>query len=294
MPVTRTFPAQLSLKQLVPIINSLGAHVAAKLGHFGTDERTLTDDLCDMFFTWAKSSRMPDFAGADQQLIDAVPNRQFDIEITKTTQQEEAAIGADLAVRVTSPLGVKLALMQAKVFDPQDDALRCDSPAGWDKLWAQLMLMRNRCPLSFFLIYVPADRLDCAVQGISTWEQGYKFQSQSTNSSKFGVTLIATDDLLTSEGNWCFSPPTQHVGNGQFRPAGISLCRLILEMILCRRGAWRDPWQVGIAPGKNHDSFPVHYIPYREIGISFNGVTEQEWNAFVTELEQCLENIELA
>lgn len=294
MPVTRTFPATVSLANLVCMANSLGAHVAAKLGHFGTDERTLTDDLCDMFYTWARIGEMRVPMSADERrLIAVLPSRQIDVEISKTTQQKESEIGADLAIRVESPLGVKRTLIQAKVFDPQDDELRCNSPAGWDKLWGQLVLMRNRSRLAHMLIYVPADRLDCSNQGIPTWEQGFEFPTQTPTSSKFGVTLIPVEDILTPSNDWKYSPPVNHTGNGQFWPTGMSLSRLILEMLLCRQGTWQPAWQVDTGKGRDNDGYPIHYTPYREISLSITNMTTDDFNDFIGEVNNALEGVEL-
>lgn len=301
MPVTRSFSARASLKTLVVIMNSLGAHVAAKLGHFGTDERTLTDDLCDMFYVWAEqssgASAIPSFSGpaSERDLLNALPDRLFKVTITKTTQQEEAAVGADLGVRLETPLGVKRALLQAKVYDPKDDRLRCDSPQEWDSLWAQLVLMRDRNPLAFLLVYVPAAKLNWADQGIATWEQGYRVEERTGTSSKFGATLIPVDRLLDSANNWLFYQPVRHVGDGCFCPEGISLAKLLIEMLLCRRGEWLTGWQFGLkGAGPQHEnSYPVHYVPYREIAISFDDMTPQEWTGFVDTLSAALEGVDI-
>lgn len=300
MAVTRTFPARASLKDLVVIMNSLGAHVAAKLDHFASDERTLTDDLCDMFYIWAKQGharfqRFPSLPPEEQQLINSLPDRVFDVSITKTTQQEEATVGADFALKVTTPLGVKRALMQAKVYDPQDNKLRCDSAAGWDKLWGQLVLMRSRSNLSFFLIYVPGGKLNRATQGIGTWEQQLREPHKSATSSKFGVTLIATDQLLDGSNGWRHYHPVTSLSNGEFQPKGISLAKLLIEMLLCKQGVWTSD---GVNPVDQprrgeRDVYPVNYVPYREISISFDKLTEDEWREFVGGVARDIENIPL-
>jgi hypothetical protein len=244
------------------------------------------------------ASIRPDAVPASESdLIDALPDRPFKVTITKTTQQEEAAIGADLGIRIESPLGVKRALMQAKVYDPQDDRLRCDSPAEWDRVWNQLFLMHNRSPLAFFLIYVPAAKLNWAPQGIPTWEQGYRPEKQTDTSSKFGATLIPVDSLLNSKNNynWQYPKPVSHIGDGRFRPEGISLAKLLIEMVLCRQGDWIPsrqfrPEGIGI---QDDDSYPVRYVPYREIAISFNDLPDDEWNDFVASLNTAIEEMNI-
>jgi hypothetical protein len=54
MPVKRVFRAQTELNAIPAIGDSLGTHLAAKLQAFGSDERTLTDELCDMLCVWAE------------------------------------------------------------------------------------------------------------------------------------------------------------------------------------------------------------------------------------------------
>jgi hypothetical protein len=199
--------------------------------------------------------------------------------LSKTTQQQESEVGADLAVSVTSPAGVKRALIQAKVFDPEDQALRCDSLAGWDKLWSQLVLMQKRNgDLSFLLVYVPAGLLDGDEHGYSTWEQGINGKGGRGASSRFGITLIAVSDLLDANGNWRNSPPVLHDGGGLFKPRGITLSRLFVDMITCKRGKWR-PYAAddAVFHAREGESFPVHYRAYREIGVSFGEASQGAW-----------------
>lgn len=207
MAVTRKFPAAIELTRLIEILNSLGAHLSAKLDHFATDERTLTDELCDMFYIWCQSNthlRRPGSSG----LV-------LEMEVSKTTQQEEAVVGADLGLHVHTPSGVKRALFQAKVFDPVDDRLRCDSSSGWDKLWSQLVLMQRRSPeLAYLLIYVPRTHLDGRGYDFNTWEQGFGRGGGSGASSKFGITLIPVQDLIDAHSDWKWRPPVRHLGGG--------------------------------------------------------------------------------
>lgn len=297
MPIVRTFAARLSLRTLLPIANSMGAHAAAKLGQFASDERTLTDDICDMFFIWAGQAGPTSIASAERQVLNTLPERAFEVTITKTSQREEATVGADFAIKVVTPNGAKRALIQAKVFDPQDQQLRCDSPAGWDKLWSQLVLMRQRSPLSFLLIYVPAGELNGQDQGVATWEQGYGVPPGSATSSKFGITLIPVEDLLDYNNNWLNSPPVMHVGDGHFRPSGLSIAKLLLEMLVCKRGSWIPPTDFpddGSGPiSKKQEGFPVHFRPYRELSVGFGDVEQEEWNGMMEELSRLLDEIDL-
>lgn len=201
MPVVRDYPAKLSVADLLPILDSLGSHAAAKLEHFATDERTLTDDFCDMFYIWARDPRPADILDRFRHHPGyTIPNiATLPVVISKTTQQAEAVVGADLAFTVTSPSGVKRALIQAKVFDPSEQKLRCDTSDGWDKLWSQLVLMQKRNgDLSFLLVYVPAALLDGERHGYSTWEQGFGNVGDGSRSSKFGITLIPVAGIQTS------------------------------------------------------------------------------------------------
>jgi hypothetical protein len=292
MPVVRSFPSAVSVQDLVPILDSLGAHVAAKLDHFATDERTLTDELCDMFYIWAQSpNRRQTRTAADRRPL-PLPIITLPVVLSKTTQQEEAVIGCDLALAVTSPDGVKRALIQVKVFDPIDDRLRCDSTEGWDKLWSQLVLMQKRNgELSFLLLYVPGSKLDGAGFGYGTWEQGLSRSGRpSRTSARLGATFIPVSDLLDSAGNWRHAPPVAHVGDGVFYPSGISFSRLLLDMLACRRGAWASPDGTRSANTRDHDGYPVHYRPYREIGLSFAEAPIDDWRALASALRNTSED----
>ena len=92
------------------VMDALGSHLASKLQLFGTDERTLTDDLCEMFFLYI-------WVQAPSTTINKYTHRalqkDLEITITKSTQQQEAEFGYDLAIRLTSPEGIKYALLQS-------------------------------------------------------------------------------------------------------------------------------------------------------------------------------------
>lgn len=284
MAVTRRFPARVSIDALFAVLDSLGAHLAAKLEQFGTDERTLTDELCDMFFIWCLGR-----FSARRRTSQVSPAFELDAEVTKTSQQEEAVVGTDLAFHIAGPRGVKRALFQAKVFDPEDNRLRCDSTAGWDKLWAQLCLMQRQSPdLSFLLIYVPMRRLDGQTYGFATWEQGLRPAGSTQTPSRYGITLVPLDQLIDNQGDWHHWPPVEHLGGGRFRPRGISLSRLVKDMLVCARGSWEpralytEDLVLRTREGKDR---PVHYLPYRQVGLSFQ-TSDDTWERLVRTLAQ--------
>ena len=78
---------RINLRQLPPITDSLGAHIAAKLARFGSDERTLTEEPCDMMYLWALQ-----FSGGSAPSIPACPSLDFDLTIVKVSHREEAKI----------------------------------------------------------------------------------------------------------------------------------------------------------------------------------------------------------
>lgn len=297
MAVVRRLSASLPIAGLFPVSDSLGAHLAAKLEQFGTDERTLTDELCDMFMIWCQVAEERQRSSPPPPSAGRFASRPLHVDFSKTTQQEEATVGADLLLRLHTPDGVKRALIQAKVFDPRDDRLRCDSPAGWDKLWSQLVLMRqHNGDLSFLLVYVPGSRLDGQQHGFETWEQAFPPPAKSPTNSRFGVTLVPVDSLLSSTGFWRNVTPIRHVGSGRFYPPGLSFRRLLLEMLVCRRGRWQSPDLFG-ADGVAHDAeqrdtYPVRFVPYRELGISFAENSANQWRPVIEELQDVLRDEE--
>jgi len=284
LPVVRNFTSKISIAELFPIFDSLGAHVAAKLEQFGTDERTLTDDWCDMFYIWSQhpNARLNLRGGR------TFPHQSFPVLVSKTTQQEEATVGADLAITITTPEGTKRALIQAKVLDPKDQRLRCDTAEGWDKLWSQLVLMQKRNgDLSFLLVYVPASYLDGAEHGYATWEQGLVSGKPTSTSSEFGATLIPVGELLDSSGNWRHQPPLGHTSDGRFSPRGISVSDLLIDMLTCSRGVWR-PYAAddAVFQANLRDHFPVHYRAYREIGMSFAEASAETWGEAIASMRR--------
>lgn len=282
MPVIRDYPVYLPVSAFVAVLDSLGAHLSAKLAQFGTDERTLTDELCDMFLIWSEQamSRPPHVRTPPR--VRHIPDIEVPIVISKTTQQAEAQIGADLAITITSPEGTKRALLQAKVLDPQDNRLRCDSSEGWQKLWSQLVLMRQVAgKLAFLLLYVPGGKLDSSNYGYGTWEQQRRPPGGSSTECRFGVTIIPVDDLLDNSGRWSHAIPVRHDGDGTFTPPGLTLLDLFIDLLACNRGVWQPETLV-----TTEEHFPIQFTAYREIGASFAAVPIEAWRQIVSSLRE--------
>src|SRR5687768_16430933 len=91
MPTGKPFSVRTSLRTLAPALDSIGVHLAAKLAAFASDERTLTDELCDMLCIWAAAPH----AGV-QTSYGLLPGNLFDLSLAKTTTGEEVRTGADL------------------------------------------------------------------------------------------------------------------------------------------------------------------------------------------------------
>jgi len=51
-----SFKARTDLRAVEVVAKSVGAHLASKLQCFHSDERTLTDELCDMTCIWLRGS----------------------------------------------------------------------------------------------------------------------------------------------------------------------------------------------------------------------------------------------
>jgi len=182
------FSRRIDIGDIPAPAKSAGAHLSAKLELFHTDERTLTDELCDMLCIWL--GMQAEFSASTSPLA-------FDLTLSKTTVGEEAQNGADLELIVSTPLGTKRCLMQAKVLDPSTKRLRCDSSPGWRKLRKQLVAARKDAgDLAFLLIYVPASVLDADHFGFTTYEQGLYLKAGDNVGASgnlpayFGATLI--------------------------------------------------------------------------------------------------------
>ena len=225
MPTNFKFSASTDLVGIRTCGSSIGAHLAAKLEAFGSDERTLTDELCDMLCIWLKSS------SAQQPVIR--------IQLGKTTPNEEALNGADLRLIIRTPDGVKDCLFQAKVLDPYTGKLRYASSAGFAKLKSQLQKAQSTCgDLAFLLVYVPSQHLDGAQHGYGTYEQGFCRKKKAGFTSALGATVIPVNLLLTRAGDWINpSNPIPHSG-GLFTN-GLPFWRVFLELLVCLRGVWQ-------------------------------------------------------
>lgn len=232
MPTASTFTRRVSLADIPQPVKSVGAHLAAKLQLFQTDERTLTDELCDMLSIWL--GMQPPY----RPVIAPTP-QTFLLTLSKTTTSEEVKNGADLELIVASPLGVKRCLMQAKVLDPSTGKLRCDSVAGWKKLRTQLVAARREVgDLAFLLVYVPGALLNGGHYGYGTYEQQDHFAGTGATPAFYGVTLIPVDSLLDRSGRWRNSKTkVPHLSSGQFK-SGVALWRVLIELMLCRRSTW--------------------------------------------------------
>ena len=206
---------------------SVGAHLAAKLECFGSDERTLTDELCDMLCIWLNTGVI---AGAP-----------FLLDLAKTTAKQESKNGADLRLVITSPLGIKDCLLQAKVFDSSIGKLR----GSYAKLKNQLIKARNHSGnLAFLLVYVPSKCLDGNGHGFGSWEQGFCNSSTPGLSSALGATAIPVDSLLDSTNAWVDGVNKVPHVNGYFNN-GTPFAQLLLELLVCLRGRWSTEQQSG-------------------------------------------------
>jgi hypothetical protein len=226
-----SFTRRLDMSEIPAPVQSVGAHLSAKLEMFQTDERTLTDELCDMLCIWLG---MPGHSPAP-----STSSLAFSLFLSKTTTAEEVNNGADLELIVSSPLGRKRCLIQAKVLDPSTGRLRCDSKVGWMKLRKQLVAARKDAgDLAFLLVYVPGSMLDGSKYGFSTYEQAFAALAPGKPSSYFGATLIAVDDLLGAGGRWRSKKFKVRQTQPGLLKAGVPFWRLLLELLLCRRSTW--------------------------------------------------------
>ncbi len=183
-----------------------------------------------MLYLWARLS-----LGAP--IAVGVPS--FDLTVTKVSQREEVRTGADLELIVTSPLGYKRALVQAKVLDPSQLELRCASTRGWAKLREQLKSSHSIAPgLAFLLAYVPGSELDGQRFIFYTWEQGFLSPSRIGQSSRQGASFFPVEDLLTAKYRWRYREKVRYEGGGGFQVQPLTLSDLLLDMLTCNRGTW--------------------------------------------------------
>ena len=193
----------------------------------------------------------------------------FTFTLSKTTCSEEVKNGADLELIVTSPLGQKRCLIQAKVLDPTTGLLRCHTVTGLRKLRSQLVAARKDAgDLAFLLVYVPGRLLDGGRYDYSTYEQGNHFDAVGSIPSYYGATFIAVNDLLGKSGRW--RNTKQKVPQsfpGSFK-SGVPFVRLFLELLLCRRSSWRQP-------GSKSDEISVN--AFRTLSVGASDITIDEW-----------------
>jgi hypothetical protein len=265
--------------QMLAVFDSVSAHLAAKLELFDTDERTLTDELCDMSCIWfgipAAQFRQP------VSQVTNLPQIPFQIELAKTTSREEAQNGADLRLVLFTPSGIKAALFQAKVLDPRSLRLRCDSKAGWAKLRKQLKAMQKYPRiLHFLLLYGPAGQLDGQDHGYGTYEQGILNIQATTTSSRYGASVIPVNSMLGPTGKWIQRRHPIHSGAGRFIPANIPFSIAILEMLVCRRGSWIDKADL------LESDFPTTYT----LTVTVSEISQSAWEELQTAVRRALDH----
>ena len=214
----------------------------------------------------------------------SLPPNRFLLSVSKTTPPEEAVVGADLELSINTPLGWKRALLQAKVLDPGTRKLRCDHRGGWIRLGRQLRKMRTITPgCAFLLVYVPGGELNGAAFGYSTWEQGFLTSSTSVRSSRFGATAIEADNLLHPTGHWRKGKVT-YAGNGQFVPAGVTLSRAIIELLVCARGNWA---RIPTDSERPHDGI----VACQQLNMTVSEISPEEWTSATREARVGLSNL---
>lgn len=249
MAVIRHFARHASIRSLFATLNSMAVHVAAKLAHFSSDERTLTDDACDMFAIWSIFPE-PHFhitLAYDANIFAQLPPTHVPVDLYKTSVHEEARqYGADLRLIVRTPEGKKEALFQAKVRD-EIDGLRVRGAEAIEKLKAQLLMMRQMSDLAFLLIYVPSSFLGDGLLGVGSWEQGGRPLTVGGPTPKLGISLIHVDELLDQAGEWRSDPFVIDNGDGTFQHRTITLSKLFIDMLVCNVSQWqpddKDPKQ---------------------------------------------------
>jgi len=266
-----SFTQRLHISDVIAPTQSVGAHIAAKLELFQTDERTLTDELCDMLCIWLGL----------QERRSRHSSKDFTLTLSKTTSAQEVKNGADLELIVSSPLGNKRCLIQAKVLDPLTGKLRCNSTAGWAKLRKQLVAARKEvADLAFLLVYVPGSLLDGEQFGYSTYEQNHRFVSAGKIEAFFGVTMIPVNDLLQKSGRWKKrKQKVPEIAPGQFE-FGIPFWQFLLELLLCRRSSW--------TAGPSLDIERSNYPAFRTLVVGASEVDRDVWMSIQRSADQWL------
>lgn len=259
MPTSKPFSALVSIATAKPPFQSIGSHLSAKLESFKTDERTLTDELCDMLCIWLSMAAHP-----------RVPtNDQFLLSFQKTTVHQEVVNGADLELRVQTPLGTKRCLLQAKVLDPDTHKLRCASNKGWEDLRVQLVKAREHADdLAFLLVYVPGAMLTSVSYGHGTYEQGFLGPQVGVVESCYGATVIAVSDLIDDNGDWIDDQNKVEQTHFGVLKHGMPFWRFMLEVMLCRRGRWSKE-----KPTAHDDK----YESFRSLDVVASEISERRW-----------------
>ncbi len=273
MATASTFTRRLELADIPRPAKSVGAHLAAKLQLFQTDERTLTDELCDMLCIWLGMQ-------ARRRSHYVTSSKTFTLTLSKTTTAEEVKNGADLELFVSSPLGVKRCLVQAKVLDPASGNLRCDSVVGWKKLRSQLVAARKEVGnLAFLLIYVPGEVLNGRSYGYETYEQQGHFRPKGTTPAYYGATMIPVDALLGPSGRWRNSKlKVPQTSKGHFKD-GLALWRVLIELLLCRRSSW------SVDQADKHEG---RMLAFHRLSIGASEVNEGVWRELQATADQYL------
>jgi hypothetical protein len=228
MSTTNPVHATIDILSLVSTLNSVGAHIGAKLGAFHSDERTLTDELCDMFAIWSAAP-----ATSSSSSLGTI-----DMTIQKLTAYQEKRIGGDFEIIIDTPRGSKRALFQAKVIDPSTLALRNNTPASRRHLRRQLRKAEIEVgkDLTFLLLYIPWVMLNGYQWTYQTWERGFVGNATGTLNSLMGTSIVPLSDLSGTGNRWNYSPSLRHVGNFTSPLNHISFTRVILELAACTRG----------------------------------------------------------
>lgn len=276
MAVRKEFPAIVTPAQFVAVTSSLGAHIAAKLAEFGSDERTLTDDLCDMFCIWCT------LPAAHAPATPAVPSGPpIPVLLKKTSQINEAVVGWDLSITVRNPQNMeKKSLLQAKVVDPDDGKLRIPNKEAWEHLREQLVRMRNHCvgELYYLLAYVSAADLDGTIHGYQSYEQVYRAGSVATaTSSLYGASVIPGERLIDANEHW-HVPRVRYTGTGNFNVPSKALAAFVIDLLICDEGQWSPA-------ATETESVNPSLASRIDFTFDFAGGTEApQWDSFLTEL----------
>lgn len=277
MGTTQQVQATVNAPTLAAACNSIGAHLGAKLGAFHSDERTLTDELCDMFAVWASRRLYP------PSYLDRFG--PLNVSIQKLTPAEENRRGGDLEIEIVTPHGHKRALFQAKVIDPDTLSLRGNSSADRTRLLQQMNDAEADVgrSLTFLLLYVPWSELDGRIWQFATWEQGFAGPSSGTLGSFMGTSVVPLTDLSSSDSTWRFDPPLKHIGNFLSPVAHLSLTQTLLELVACARGDWASPTEDAFSAERDVPPEMTH------LRVGFESADERPWDVVEGEIRTLLE-----